>query len=99
MSLFHCEQLVPHLMGRLEKLLKKGSGYLVLLEYPGLQQVRPGQGKQRCEKRAVVGTDNEAEGMELAWGEGWEGSEGVRSCQDVLLRAVGAAACSQESRR
>lgn len=53
----------------------------------------------RCEKRAVVGTDNEAEGMELAWGEGWEGSEGVRSCQDVLLRAVGAAACSQESRR
>lgn len=47
MSLFHCEQLVPHLMGRLEKLLKKGSGYLVLLEYPGLQQVKPGQGKQR----------------------------------------------------
>lgn len=85
---------------QLEKLLKGGSGHLVLLEHPGLQQIKPGQGRQRR-----VGVRKERWWAQRVRVKGWAGLEGglggESGCEVLpgLLWAVGAAACSQESRR
>lgn len=80
----HCGQLVPHLMGRLEQLLKNSSDFFVLLEYPGSKQIQPGQGKQWW-----TGVSKEQWGAQTmkGWRKGWEG---------VRIRGPARTSCSEQ---